>query len=95
MLPSPLFASLAVLTIWTVVLGLIVGRFELFLAAVPLVVALLSARKPVAASSIGITANLSSMRLTEGDRLDLVVDRRLPPGDVTVDRNFPAPAEHL
>ena len=73
MLPSPLFASLAVLTIWTVVLGLIVGRFELFLAAVPLVVALLSARKPVAASSIGITANLSSMRLTEGDRLDLVV----------------------
>jgi uncharacterized protein (DUF58 family) len=56
-----------------VALGLIVGRFELFVAAVPLVVALLSARKPVAASSIAVTASLSSTRLTEGDRLDLVV----------------------
>jgi uncharacterized protein (DUF58 family) len=70
---SPLFTSLAVLTIWTVVLGLIVGRFELFLAAVPLVVALLSARKTVAASSIRITASLSSTRLAEGDHLDLVL----------------------
>ncbi|NQW53951.1 MAG: DUF58 domain-containing protein [Rhodospirillales bacterium] len=73
MLPSPLFGSLVVLTIWTVVLGLMVGRFEFFLAAVPLVVALLSARKPVAASSISITASPSSIRLTEGDRFDLVV----------------------
>ena len=69
---SPLFGSLAVLTVWTVVLGLIIGRFELFLAAVPLVVALLSARKPVAASSVAVTARLSSTRLAEGDRLDMV-----------------------
>ena len=70
---SPLFTSLAVLAIWSVVLGLIVGRSELFLAAVPLVVALLSARRPAAASSIGITASLSSTRLAEGDRLDLIL----------------------
>ena len=73
MLPAPLVGSLAVLTIWTVVLGLIVGRFELFLAAVPLVVAFLSARRPAAAASIAITASPSSTQLTEGDRLDLVV----------------------
>jgi uncharacterized protein (DUF58 family) len=75
---SPLFTSLAVLAIWSVVLGLIVGRSELFLAAVPLVVALLSARKPAAASSIGVTASLSSTRLAEGDRLDLSLPSPAP-----------------
>jgi uncharacterized protein (DUF58 family) len=71
MRPTPLFATLSVLAMWCVVLGLIVGRSELFVAAVPLVVALLSARTPAPAVSIGIAATTSSTRLMEGDCFDL------------------------
>jgi uncharacterized protein (DUF58 family) len=71
--PSPLFASLSVLAAWALVLGLVVGRPELFFATIPLVVALLSMTKPTAAPNIRLTTELSTSRLVEGDHFDLTL----------------------
>lgn len=92
MTPSPLLTALSVLTLWCLVLGLVVGRAELFLAAVPLVVALLSARRPPAASSIGLTATASSPRLLEGDSFELSLVLVSPLADALVEIFVPAPA---
>jgi uncharacterized protein (DUF58 family) len=93
MRPSRLLTAICVLTLWCLVLGLVVGRLELFVAAVPLVVALLSARRPPAASGIGMTATVSAPRLLEGDsfELSLVV---VSPGTAasSVEIFVPAPA---
>lgn len=69
---SPLFSSLSLLTAWTLVLGLVSGRPELFFVSVPLVVAILFAGKPVTASHLRLTASVSSTRLVEGDELEIV-----------------------
>lgn len=93
MTPSPLLTAISVLTLWCLVLGLVVGRSELFLAAVPLVVALLSARRPPAASSIGVTATASSPRLLEGDSFELSLVVESPATDApSVEIFVPAPA---
>lgn len=54
-------------------LGLFVGRAELFFAATPLVLALLSARRPGAAAVINVTATASSTSLVEGDEFDITL----------------------
>jgi len=96
MTPSPLLTALSVLTLWCLVLGLVVGRSELFVAAVPLVVALLSARRPAAASGIGLTATASAPRLVEGDRFDLSLVVVSPATDVpSVEIFMPAPATFI
>jgi uncharacterized protein (DUF58 family) len=91
--PSPLFASLSLLAMWALVLGLVVGRPELFFATVPLVVALLSMRKPATASSISLTTVVSSPRLVEGDHFDLtltVVSSGAPAPSVEIFLPLPA-----
>ena len=93
MRPSPLLTAISVLTLWCLVLGLVVGRSELFLAAVPLAVALLSARRPPAASGIELTATASSPRLVEGDCFDLSLAVVSPGADApSVEIFLPAPA---
>ena len=96
MRPSPLLTAICVLTLWCLVLGLIVGRSELFLAAVPLVAALLSARRPSAASGIAITAISSSPRLLEGDCFDLSLVVASPGTDApSVEIFLPAPTTFI
>lgn len=73
MRPSPLLAPLSVLTIVALGLGLALGRSELVLVAVPLVVALLSARRLGPASGITVTAVSSATTLVEDDCVDLVL----------------------
>jgi uncharacterized protein (DUF58 family) len=70
---SPLLASLSVLALAALVLGLLFGRAELLFAAIPPVVALLSARRPGRAAAIEITADVSATRLVEGDEIDIVL----------------------
>ena len=43
--PTPLAFALATVIAWTLFLGILVDRAELFIAAVPLAVALLSGRR--------------------------------------------------
>ena len=73
MRPSPLLALLSVLTIVALGLALAVGRPELVLVAVPLVVALLSARRLGVASGIAVTVVPSATTLVEDDCVDLVL----------------------
>lgn len=91
--PSLLFAALSVLAMWALVLALVVGRSELVLAAIPLVVALLSARRPATASSIDVTATLSATRLVEGESFDLTLRVASPQGPApSVEICLPLPA---
>jgi uncharacterized protein (DUF58 family) len=89
--PSPLLASLLVLVIWALVLGLIVGRSELFFAALPLVVALLSARRQKA-TGLEVTTIPSATRLVEGDSFDLTLTVTSPIAVPSVEIFLPLPA---
>lgn len=71
MRPAPLVASLSLLTLATLLLGLLFGRAELLFVAIPLVVALLSARRPAAAAGIAIAVEVSATRVVEGDDIDI------------------------
>lgn len=76
---SPSFAPLCVLAIFALMLGLIVGRFELALVAVPLVVALLSAGSPIAAASrIEVALVPSSTSVVEDECIDLTLTMASP-----------------
>jgi uncharacterized protein (DUF58 family) len=76
--PSPLLAPLLALTILTLVLGLSFGRSELFFAALPLIVALLSVGRAGAARDIEVTTELSARNLVENERLDLTLSVSSP-----------------
>jgi len=71
--PSALFAALSFLAIWALVLALIVGRAEILFAALPLIVALLSGRRPRSSSTIRVTTIASATSLVEGEHLDLTL----------------------
>lgn len=73
MRPSPLLAPLGVLTIVAFGLALALGRSELVLVAVPLVIALLSARRLGPASDVKVAAVASATTLVEDDCVDLVL----------------------
>lgn len=73
MRPSPLLAPLCVLAILALLLALAVGRPALVLAALPLVVALLSVRRLGPASDIAVAAVPSATSLVEDDCADLVL----------------------
>lgn len=70
---TPLLMTLCVLVAWALFLGLLSGRYELFIVAVPLIVALLSARRGVVDGELHVETALSATRLMEGDRLILTV----------------------
>jgi uncharacterized protein (DUF58 family) len=71
--PTSLLGILSTFAGWTLFLGLLSGRMELFIVAIPLVVALLSVRKAPQSSDLSLTASPSSTRFVEGDRFELVV----------------------
>jgi uncharacterized protein (DUF58 family) len=79
-LASPLVASLSLLAMAALLLGLVFDRTELFFVALPLIVGLLSARGPSAASRIELTASVSATRLVEGDLLDIALTVESPDG---------------
>jgi uncharacterized protein (DUF58 family) len=67
--PTPLAFALATLFAWALFLGVLVDRAELLIAAVPLAVALLSARWPAGLPRLDLRHEISAERLAEGDRL--------------------------
>lgn len=61
------------LVAWGLFLGVLSGRSELFLAAVPLLVALLAARLTILPGDYSVTHEMSADRLFEDDRLTVTV----------------------
>jgi uncharacterized protein (DUF58 family) len=70
---TPLAFALAALLGWTLFLGVLVDRAELFIAAVPLAIALLSFGRVGAAPRFELHQEISADRLAEGDRLLVTV----------------------
>ncbi len=90
--PSPLLAPLVALAMLALVIGMVVGRYELLFVALPLVVALLSVRRASAASGITITTVPSAKSLVEDDRLDLTLIVTSPEAASSVEIYLPLPA---
>jgi uncharacterized protein (DUF58 family) len=74
--PTPLAFALATLFAWALFLGVLVDRAELFIAAVPLAVALLSGGRAGGLPRFGLRQELTAERLAEGDRLAVTVSMR-------------------
>jgi uncharacterized protein (DUF58 family) len=70
---TPFAFTLATALAWTLVLGVVIDRAELFVAAIPLACALLAARAPAPAPRFTLRPRLSADRLAEGDRLVVTV----------------------
>jgi uncharacterized protein (DUF58 family) len=79
---SPLAFALSALTGWCVFLGVLADQPELFMVALPLVGALLSARSPSPSADISTAVALSATRVCEGDLLT---------GTVTIACSAPMP----
>jgi uncharacterized protein (DUF58 family) len=71
--PTPLAFALASLAAWALFLGVLVDRAELLIAAVPLTMALLSARRAGDPPRFDLRHDLSAERLAEGDGLAVTV----------------------
>ncbi|HTK90579.1 MAG TPA: DUF58 domain-containing protein [Verrucomicrobiae bacterium] len=75
--PTTLNLSLATLLGWALLLGVLGGRAELIVAAVPLVVALAAGRRPrPAAADWQVARHVSRDRLVEGERVTVTVTLR-------------------
>jgi uncharacterized protein (DUF58 family) len=70
---TPLAFSVATLIAWMLLLGLLVDRTELFVAAIPLAVGLLSIRPRARPPRLELRQEISADRLAEGDRLVVTV----------------------
>jgi uncharacterized protein (DUF58 family) len=70
---TPLAFSVATLIAWLLFLGLLVDRAELFVAAIPLAVGLLSIRSRARPPRLELRQEISADRLAEGDRLLVTV----------------------
>jgi uncharacterized protein (DUF58 family) len=70
---TPLAFSVATLIAWVLLLGLLVDRTELFVAAIPLTVGLLSMRPRARPPRFELRQEISADRLAEGDRLVVTV----------------------
>jgi uncharacterized protein (DUF58 family) len=70
---APLAFSLVTLLAWTLFLGVLVDRAELFVAAVPLAIGLAGIGSPVRPARLTIRQQISADRLAEGDRLSVTV----------------------
>ena len=86
--PTPLAFAVAMLLGWTLLLGVLVDRAELFVVAVPLALGLLSGGSRHQPPRLSLTQELSAARLSEGDRLLVTVtvasDEPLPIVEVLV-----------
>jgi uncharacterized protein (DUF58 family) len=70
---SPLVLALSSLLGWCLFLGVLVDRPELFVVAVPLIVALVSARPPGKPADISTAIEMTATRVCEGDPLTATV----------------------
>jgi uncharacterized protein (DUF58 family) len=70
---TPLAFSVATLIAWALLLGLLVDRAELFVAAVPLAVGLLSVGSRTRSPRLELRQQISADGLAEGDRLVVTV----------------------
>ena len=71
--PTGLALSFVTVTGWALVLGVLTGRAELVIAAVPLVVALLVGRRRGAAPALHVEHAVSAERLLEEERVTVRV----------------------
>jgi uncharacterized protein (DUF58 family) len=65
--------SLLTLVGWALFLGVLTGRVELVLGAVPLAVALVLGRRSGAAPAVEVTHEVSTERLSEGERVTVTI----------------------
>jgi uncharacterized protein (DUF58 family) len=72
----PLLFSLTSIVGWAFVLAVLFDRAELFMVAVPLIVALLSTRRATDPKGLAVATQVSTERLCEGERLSLTVTLR-------------------
>lgn len=70
---TPLAYGLATVLAWALLLGVLTGRAELFIAAAPLVVGFVSAREADRAPQYRLGHEVSAERLAEGGRLTVTV----------------------
>ena len=99
--PTPLNVSFLTVIGWALFLGVLVGRADVIVAAVPLIVALVAARRVVTPPAWHLHREVSAARAFEGERvtvtLTLEARTRLPlvelfdplPSDVVVDDGHP------
>jgi uncharacterized protein (DUF58 family) len=66
---TPLAFALATLLGWTLFLGVLADRAELFIAAIPLALGLLGIASPVRPARLTVRRQVSANRVVEGDRL--------------------------
>jgi uncharacterized protein (DUF58 family) len=71
--PTPLNISFMTLVGWALVLGVLTGRADVIVVAVPLIVALMAARRAMAPPEWQLTHEVSSDRVFEDDRVTVTV----------------------
>lgn len=79
--PTVLNISFLTLAGWALFLGVLTGRADLVLVAVPLIVALVAARRTAAPAAVQLRYKVSAERLIEGERVTVTVTLR---ADATV-----------
>jgi uncharacterized protein (DUF58 family) len=90
--PTRLTLSFLTLVGWTLFLGVLTGRSELIVVAVPLVVALLIGRRTGAVPALEVDHALSADRLLEEDRVTVTVRLRATQPALLVEVLEPLPA---
>jgi uncharacterized protein (DUF58 family) len=74
--PTALNVSFLTLAGWALFLGVLTGRADLVLVAVPLIVALVVARRTAAPAAVQLHHDVSAERLIEGERVTVTVTLR-------------------
>jgi uncharacterized protein (DUF58 family) len=70
---SPLLLPLSTLSGWALFLGILFDRPELFIVAVPLIGAFLSARRPATSANVQATVALSATQVCEGETMSAIL----------------------
>ena len=70
---TPLAFSLATLMAWMLVLGVLAGRVELFVAAVPVAIGLLGIHRQTRPPRFSVDQEISADRVAEGDRVIVTI----------------------
>ena len=70
---TPLAFGLGILLAWVLFLGVLSGRAELFVAAIPLAFGLAGVRLPVRPQRFELRQEVSAVRVAEGERARVTV----------------------
>jgi uncharacterized protein (DUF58 family) len=89
--PAALNLSFLTLIGWALFLGVLTGRVELILVAVPLAVALVLGRRTGAAPVLDVTHEVSTERLSEGERVTVTVTLQAATSPALVEVLVPPP----